>query len=120
MIKGDPCVTFYDETQPMHLQRDASEIRLRAALLQTRSDTSCSRDKVPDNSMLRTITFASKSLSSVERRYSSIEREALDILHDLKTFHYYCFVSEVHIITDHKLLAAIFKEDVAMLSHRIQ
>ena len=99
-------MAFYDETQLLYLEPDASGIRLRAALLQARS--------------IRPITFASKGLSSAERRYSHIEREALGILHGLKKFHHYCFVTKVTIITDHKLLVAIFKKDVAMLSQRIQ
>ena len=72
------------------------------------------------NSILRPITFARKSLSRVERRYSNIEREALGILHGLKKFCHYCFVREVRLITDHKWLVAIFKKDVATLSQRKQ
>ena len=44
----------------------------------------------------------------------------MDILHGLEKFHHYCFAREVSIITDHKPLLAIFKKDVATLSHRIQ
>ena len=55
-----------------------------------------------DNSILKAIKFASKSLSSAEKRYSNIEREAIGILHGLKKFHHYCFTTEVSMITDHK------------------
>ena len=48
---------FYDETKPLHLETDASGVRLGAALLQTRSGTSCPGDKVPDDSILRSITL---------------------------------------------------------------
>ena len=71
---------FYNETQLLYLKTDASGVRLGAALLQTRSEASCPRDKAPDNSIFILIAFASKSLSIVERRYSNIEREALGIL----------------------------------------
>ena len=74
---------FYDETHPLYLETDASEVRLGAALLQTRSGTSCPRDKAPNHSILRPLTSARKNLSSVESRYSNIEREALGILHRL-------------------------------------
>ena len=111
---------FYDESQSLYLETYASGIRLGAALLQTRSGTSCPRDKAPDSSILRPIAFASISLSSADRRYSNIEREALDILHWLEKFCHYCFAREVSITTDHKLIVAIFKKDVAMLSQRIQ
>ena len=112
IIKEDACMKFYDEIQPLHLETDAFGVRLGAALLQLRSGASCPRDKAPNNSILRPIAFASKSLSSVERWYSNIEREALGILHGLKKFHHYCFAREVSII--------IFKKNIATLSQRIQ
>ena len=59
---------FYDETQPLYLEIDVSVVGLGAALLQTRNGTSCSRDEVPDSSILRPIVFVSKSLSSTEKR----------------------------------------------------
>ena len=111
-------MNFYDETKLLYLETDASGVRLGAVLLQTRNGTSCQRDKVPNNNILRPITFARKSLSSAERRYGNIEKEALGILHGLEKFHHYCFVREVSKITDHKLLVAIFKKDVALLSQR--
>ena len=69
---------------------------------------------------LQPIAFASKSLTSTEHRYSNLEREALGILHHLEKFHHYCFTRDVTVITDHKPLVAIFKNDVVMLSQRIQ
>ena len=75
---------------------------------------------VPDNTSLCPITFASKSLTGAEHRYSNIEREALGILHRLRMFYHYCFTREVHVITNHKPLVATFRKDVAMLSQCIQ
>ena len=60
-----------------------SGIGLGAALLQTRSSRSFPRDEASDNSILRTIIFVSKSLSSVEKRYNKIGREALGTLYRL-------------------------------------
>ena len=74
----------------------------------------CPRDIAPDNSTFRPFTFASKSLTSEERRYSNIKMEALGILHGLERFCNYCFTKEVNMITDHKPLVAIFKN---MLQH---
>ena len=106
---------FYDEIQALYLETEAYEVGLGAALLQTRNGTSCPRGKATGNSILRAIVFASKSLSGTEKRYSNIEREALGIVHRLEKFHQYCFVREVSIITDHKLLVEIFVKDVARL-----
>ena len=106
--------------QSLYLETQASGMGLRGALLQTRSGTSCPRDKAPDNSILTPTAFASKNLSSAGRRYSNIEREALGILYRLKKSHHFYFAREVSIITDHKPLVAIFKTDVATLSQRLQ
>ena len=108
-----------DETKPFYLQTDASRIGLGTALLQTRDGTACPKDIAADNTILRPITFACKSLTSVEYRYSNIEREALGILHGLEKFCDYCFAREVSIITNHKPLVAIFKKDVATLSLQV-
>ena len=83
-----------------------SGVSLGAALLETRSNTSCHKDEAPDNSILRPIAFDSKSLVIMDKRNSNIERTALGILYGL----HHCFVREVSIITDHKPLVAIFKK----------
>ena len=74
---------FYDETKPLYLETNTSGVGLGAGLLQTRSGTSCPRDMAPDNNILRPSVFASKSLSSTEKRYSNIEREASGILYNM-------------------------------------
>ena len=101
---------FYDVTKLLYLETYVSGVGLGAALLQAGSGTSCPRDNAPDNSILRPITFASKSLSSAERRYRNIKRDALGILHRLEKFCHYCFAREVSIITDHKTLVAISRK----------
>ena len=54
---------FY-ETKPLYIQTDEPGVGLGAALLQTRRSTSCLREEASDNSILRPIAFASKSLSN--------------------------------------------------------
>ena len=66
IIKEDTCMKFYDETKLLYIETDASGVGLGAVLLQTRSNTSCHRDNMPDNSILRSITFFSKSLTVAE------------------------------------------------------
>ena len=116
LIKSDKCMKFYDDTKLLYLEADASRVGLSAALLQMCKRTTCKKDTVPDNTILHPIVFASRSLTGTECRYRSKEREVLGILHGLKKFHHYNFAREVHIITDHKPLVAIFKKDVATLS----
>ena len=64
---------FYDDTKPLYLETDASGVGLGAALLQLHDNTACQRDVAPDNASLRPITFASKSLTGAEGRYSNIK-----------------------------------------------
>ena len=59
-------------------------------------------------------------LHSQVKQYSNIEKELLDRLHGPEKLHCYYFISEVSMITDHKQLVAVFKKDVASLSHSLQ
>ena len=111
---------FYDDTKPLFLETDASRKGLGAALLQMHEGTACQKDMVPDKTILHPIAFASKRLTGAEHRYSNIEREGLGIVAWARKFHHYCLAREVHIITDHKPLLAIFKKDVATLLQQIQ
>ena len=120
LIKVEMCMKFYDNTKLLYLKTYASGVGPGAALLQLRDNMGCQKDTGPDNINLHPITFASKSLTDAEQRYSNIEHEALGILHGLEKFHHYCFGREVLVITDHKPLVSIFKKDVATLSQWIQ
>ena len=111
---------FYDDTKLLYLEKDASGVGLGAGLLQLCKGLMSQKDMLPDNTILCPIAFASKSLTGAECRYSKIDQEALGILHELGKFHHYCFARKVLIITDHKLLVAIFKKEVAMLLQCIQ
>ena len=66
---------IYDKTKPLYLETEASEVGLGAGLLQTRNGTSCARDMAPDTNILRPIAFASKSLSSPQKRYSNMKEK---------------------------------------------
>ena len=56
-------LTYYDRTESMIIQTNASEHRLGAALIQNGHP----------------ITFASKILTDIETEYASIERECLSV-----------------------------------------
>ena len=120
LIKVDVCMKFCNDTNPLYLETDASRVGLGATLLQLHDNTTCQKGKAPENTILHPTTFASKSLTRADQRYSNIEWEALGILHGLEKFHHYCFGREVLIIMDHKPLIPMFKKDVAMLSQCIQ
>ena len=120
LIKAGARMKFYDENKPLYLESDLSGVGFGAILLQTRDGATYQRDTTPDNTTLQPIAFAIKSLTSAEHRYNNIEREELGILHGLEMFPHYFFARDVTLITDHKPLVTIFKNDVAMLTQRIQ
>ena len=111
---------FYADMKLLYLETDASRVGLGAGWLQTREGTSCPWDMAHDNIILRPCAFASESLSALEKRYNSIGREALGILHSLETFFHYCFAREMSIITDHKPIVAFFEKGVATLSQGLE
>ena len=73
LVKVEVCMKFYDDTKLLYLETDVSGVSLGAALLQLCDNTACQRDVVPDNTSLRPIAFASKSLTGADRRYSNIK-----------------------------------------------
>ena len=86
-------MAFYDKNAPTEVVTDASPVGLRAVLVQEQ------------RGVKRAVTFASRCLSEVERRYSQTEKEALaavwgcNYLSGLETF---------QLVTNCKALEAIY------------
>lgn len=76
---------------------DASPVALGAVLIQFTDDTPF------------VVSFASKALSEVERRYSQTEKESLALVWAVERFYYYLAGIQFELETDHKPLEAIFK-----------
>ena len=99
---------------------DVSGVRLKSALLYTRSYTSFHKDGALYNSILRPIAFARRRLTKAEKKKEHHRKRCLrDTVWTWK-FHHYYFVREMSLITNHKPVVAIFKKDVATLSKRQQ
>ena len=76
---------------------DASPVGLGAVLVQERNGES------------RAVCYASRSLSSVERRYSQTEKEALAIVWACERFHLYLYgLQEFDLMTDHQALKVLY------------
>ena len=97
-------LSYYDHTQPLVLQTDASEYGLGTALLQNN----------------RPIAFASKTLTDVETRYTNIERECLSVCYGLEKFHTYVYGKHVIVQNDHKPLEMIQRKSIHAAPPRLQ
>ena len=61
----------------------------------------------------RPIGFASRTLTTAECNYSQLEKEGLACTFGIKRFHAYLFGHSFQLITDHKPLLGLLKEDRA-------
>ncbi|XP_055633424.1 uncharacterized protein K02A2.6-like [Toxorhynchites rutilus septentrionalis] len=87
---------YFDVDDRTQLIADASPVGLGAVLIQI-------NDRGP-----RIISYASRSLTDVEKRYAQIEKEALALVWAVERFHFYLYGRSFELITDHKPLETIF------------
>ena len=114
-ICQETLLAYYDKDKPVFIEVDASGQGLGAVLLQDNiledeleSSSETEGRFLSFRNRLRPITFASKSLSDAETRYSNIERELLGVVWAVEHFHHYTFASKINIISDHKPLHPLF------------
>ena len=95
-LSGAETLGYFDNKAKTTVIADASPVGLGAVLVQQQGDEQ------------RIISYASRSLSDVERRYSRTEKEALAIVWSCERFHAYLYGAEFELLTDHKPLECIF------------
>ena len=103
LLTSANCLTHFDSSLELTLACDASAYGLGAVL----------SHKMPNGSE-RPLGYASRTLTEAERNYSQLEKEGLACIFGIKRFHDYLFGRPFELITDHKPLLGLLKENRAV------
>ena len=109
LLLSTTTLAYFNPDAYTEVVADASPVGLGAVIFQQQSDGT-----------LRPISYASRALTSVERRYSQIERESLAILFAIQRFRNYLYGIKFDVITDHKPLVTMFSVFNKQLPPRIE
>ena len=97
-------LAYFNAEKKLVLQVDSSQDGLGVALMQEG----------------KPIEYASRSLTSTERRWAQIEKELLSVIYGLERFDQYTFGRRVIIQNDHKPIGTILKKPLSQAPRRLQ
>ncbi|XP_060545570.1 uncharacterized protein K02A2.6-like [Pantherophis guttatus] len=100
LLSAESFLIQYNATLPLVLVCDASPFGVGAVL----------SHRLP-NGLEAPIAYYSRTLSSTERNYSQLDKEALAAVSGVKKFHKYLFGRDFELITDHRLLLGLLTGD---------
>ena len=109
MLATRPMLAYFDPRKDTILTVDASPTGLGGILSQQ-----------DGHGELNIVTYASKALSDVEKRYSQTEREALSVIWACEHYHLYLYGQPVTVLTDHMPLLGMINKPGAKLSVRVE
>ena len=104
-LQDDTLLVHYDRNRQLVLACDASPYGLGAVL-----------SHIMDDGRERPIAYASRTLTSAEKNYSQLEKEALGVVFGVQKFHNYLYGREFIIESDHLPLSFIFSGQKAISS----
>ena len=105
-----PVTAYFDPEKESEISVAASLVGLAAILSQVDPQTEESH----------VTTYASRSLTATEQRYSQTEREALAVVWACEHLHLYVNGKPITVYTDHKPLVAIYSNPSSKPSARIK
>ena len=97
VLSSDQVLVHFDPDKTLGLACDASNVGIGAVLFH----------RYPDGSE-RPIANVSKTLTTAQRNYSQIHKEALAIIFGLQKFYQYVYGRSFILVTDHKPLTSLF------------
>ena len=104
ILSAAPVLAYYNPTEKLTLQVDASSTGLGAVLIQ-------------DD---RPVAYASKALTPAQQSYSQLEKELLAVVFGCSKFDEYIVGRDVKVETDHKPLESITKKPLYAAPLRLQ
>ena len=108
-LLNSPVMSHFDTSKETSILVDTSPV-----------ETSILVDTSPQQNAYNIINYASHALSSVEKRYSQMEKEVLAIVWGIENFHLSVFGTTFTLITDHKPLGLIYNHPLSWLPARIE
>ena len=97
-LSSAPVTAYFDPEKETEISVDASPVGLAAILSQVD----------PQTEERHVITYASRSHTATEQRYSQTEREALAVVWVCVHLHLYVYGKPITVYTDHKPLVTIY------------
>ena len=73
---------------------------------------------IPNDLLL--VAYGSKTLTDAESRYANIECESLGVVAGVEKFHTFCYGRSTIVLSDHKPLTSIVREDLVNAPPRLQ